>query len=40
MTLSILIWVPAAFALIAALVPRGLTRWVACVGGFAALGKR
>jgi NADH-quinone oxidoreductase subunit M len=38
MTLSILIWVPAAVALIAALVPRGFTRLVACLGGFVALG--
>ncbi len=38
MTLSILIWVPAALALVGALLPRHLTRFAACLGGFAALG--
>jgi len=37
MTLSILIWVPAAIALIAALFPRRLSSLVACLGSFAAL---
>jgi NADH-quinone oxidoreductase subunit M len=37
-TLSILIWVPAAIALIAALFPRRLSAFVSCFGSFAALG--
>jgi NADH-quinone oxidoreductase subunit M len=38
MTLSILIWVPAAFALIAALLPRRAGAWFTWVGTLAALG--
>ena len=38
MTLSILIWLPAAAALIAAVVPGRLTKFIACLGSFAALG--
>jgi NADH-quinone oxidoreductase subunit M len=37
-TLSILIWVPAALMLVGALLPRHLSRFAACLGSFAALG--